>query len=101
MLDNPWDESKEFEIEKFVPSRFNIKEKLSNINILVSLPKDNTWSQGNKFIESKLKENVIFVNAEQGLCPNGKCNLTSYKDNDHLRASYVRENATWIDQVFK
>lgn len=101
LLDNPWDESKEFEIEKFVPSRFNIKEKLSNINILVSLPKDNTWSQGNKFIESKLKENVIFVNAEQGLCPNGKCNLTSYKDNDHLRASYVRENATWIDQVFK
>ena len=40
LLDNPWDESKnrEFDIEHFVPSRFNIKEKLPNLNVLVPLP---------------------------------------------------------------
>lgn len=102
LLDNPWDESKnrEFDIEHFVPSRFNIKDKLPNLNVLVPLPGDDSWSQGNKFIVSKLQENVIFIDAEQVLCPNGKCNFMSYKDNDHLRASYVRENAVWIDQIF-
>lgn len=103
LKDNPWDESgnREFEIERFVPSRFNIKNKLSNLNVVVPLPKDDTWARGNKFVESKLKEKVIFIDVEQGLCPNGKCNLMNYKDNDHLRASYVEKNAIWIDRVFE
>lgn len=52
LLDNLWDESKhrEFEIERFVPSKFHIMEKWPNLNVLVPLPSDDSWNQGNKFI---------------------------------------------------
>ncbi len=103
LLDNPWDESRnrEFNIERYVPNRFNIKEVLSNLNVVVSLPKDDSWSRGNNFIKAQLEGNVFFIDVVQDLCPDGKCDLMRYKDNDHLRASYVRDNATWIDQVFE
>ena len=38
--------------------------------------------------------------AANKVCPNKKCNLRNYKDDDHLRSSYVEQNAAWIDQVF-
>ncbi len=102
LLDNPWSEGKngEFEISKYIGSRFNLREKFEKLNVFVPLPKDRKWSDGNKFLVDKLKDKVFLINADKYICPEGVCNLKNYKDDDHLRASYVKDHAFWIDQVF-
>lgn len=102
-LDVPWDESQnnEFDIFKFINGRINIKEKMRNLNVIVDLPKDDTWLKGNKFVEINITKNVKVIRVDNVLCPNGKCNLLDYMDRDHLRASFVKDKAYWIDQVFE
>ena len=103
LLDVPWDESQnnEFDIFKFINGRVNIKEKLQSLNVVVNLPKDNTWLKGNEFVEKNITKTAKMIRVDDVLCPNGKCNLLNYKDRDHLRASFVKEKAYWVDQVFE
>lgn len=102
LLDNPWDESDndEFNIEKHFESRFNIKEKMKK-EYMVTMPINDAWERGNQFVEGVLMDKVTFIESSSYICPNGICNLKFYKDEDHLRSSYVYKNATWIDQVFE
>lgn len=102
-LDVPWDESQnnEFDIFKFINGRINIKEKLQSLNVVVDLPKDDTWLKGNKTVEKNIIKNAKVIRVDNALCPNGKCNLLDYMDRDHLRASFVKEKAYWVDQVFE
>ena len=44
---------------------------------------------------------VVIIDPSNQVCPNQKCSLLNYKDDDHLRASYLRDHATWIDPVFQ
>ena len=102
VLDNPWDESKNrgFDIELHVPNRLILNRRLSEMNIIVPLPRDTRWSWGNSFVKANLHETVNFIETADSICPKEKCNLSNFKDNDHLRSTYVKENAIWIDQVF-
>ena len=63
-------------------------------HILASLRK----AEQNIFVPSGLATGVFEELPK--VCPNKKCNLRNYKDDDHLRSSYVEQNAAWIDQVF-
>ena len=101
ILDNPWTESGAFDIEKYLKSRFNVKEKMLINNYDVVLPEDDDWDNGNKYVLSKFDSNVIYIETASFICPSEKCNLKNFKDNDHLRSSYVRKYATWIDQIFE
>lgn len=49
---------------------------------------------------SQLNGKVSFIETASKVCPNQRCSLLSYKDDDHLRPSYTENNAVWIDQVF-
>jgi peptidoglycan/LPS O-acetylase OafA/YrhL len=50
---------------------------------------------------------AIVLDPADAICPNGNCALIhgdgipTYKDGCHLTATYSRENATFIDQIFK
>lgn len=101
LLDSPWSEDGEFDIWKYLGSRFDVKNKVLKGNFFVNLPIDDRWKKGNEAILSKFTGNVTFVETASFICPNEKCNLKHYKDNDHLRSTFVREHATWIDQVFE
>ena len=103
LLDQPWDESdnREFNIERYLNGRYDVKRKLSEGNFVVPLPTDQSWLKGNRMIRQKLHGKAIFIETAEKICPNGRCDLKNYRDNDHLRASYVKKNATWIDQVFE
>ena len=69
---------------------------------MVDYPSDLNWRFGNEQVAQHLKKWVRFIETESKVCPNKKCNLIkSYRDDDHLKASYVKEHATWIDQVFE
>lgn len=106
ILDNPYDESENgsFDIMKKIGNRFELKEKLLHMNFSVPLPKNQEWQDGNKMMYEMLSENIRkkakFIRVDQYICPNGICDLSNYKDNDHLRSSYVQEKAFWLDRVF-
>ena len=102
LLDNPWDESgnQEFNHFRYLSNRFLLEGKVPN-EILIPLPESEVWKYGNEYIEANAISAISFINTAEQLCPRGICNLRGYKDDDHLNSSYVRENATWIDQVFK
>ncbi len=101
VLDNPWIEGEVFDIEYYLENRFNIREKMLLNSYDVVLSEDGSWKNGNIFVLSKFNNNVKFIETARFICPNRKCNLKNYKDNDHLRSSYVQKFATWIDQVFE
>ena len=48
-----------------------------------------------------LKSFLTFIEAEPGVCQDGKCNMLFYRDGDHLRASFVKDKAVWIDRIFE
>lgn len=101
--DNPWDEGddRDFDFAKHV-NRFSInKENLEEKGIYVKLPKNKEWQYGNDYIEKNRINSISFIETASKICPNGVCNLINYKDDDHLRSTYVRDHATWVDQVFE
>lgn len=100
ILDVPWDESRDensydplFHISRLSPKEWQGKE--------MPLPKDDTWLKGNHEIMDKLSKIATIVDPVELHCPRGKCNLLHYRDDDHLRASYVRNHAVWVDSIFE
>lgn len=75
-------------------------QKNKNNDIIVDLPEEKLWSKGNQYVEKVFSLYATIIETETKVCPNKKCNLRNYKDDDHLRSSYVEQNAAWIDQVF-
>lgn len=103
LLDQPWDEdSGKFDVLTYVENRFKLKEFFDiNQTINVPLPSDQEWKYGNECVLHGWKAPGKFISTADFVCPNGKCDLMKYRDNDHLRSSYVRDHAVWIDQVFE
>lgn len=100
LLDYPWDDHSYDIRNRFVTKRWS-EISLDPSIFVVDYPYQTDWRSGNLKVIQKL-EKVKFIETETKVCPNKKCNLLkSYKDDDHLRASYVKEHATWIDQVFE
>ena len=101
LLDYPWD-NHSYDIRNRLVIRRWVDEVVSPKDYIVDYPSDYNWRFGNEKVVEHLKNWVRFIETESQVCPNKKCNLIkSYKDDDHLRASYVKEHATWIDQVFE
>ena len=59
------------------------------------------FRKGNDYILTHKIDSVTYIETADKICPNGICDLLNYKDDDHLASSYVRDHATWIDQVFE
>lgn len=99
ILDAPWDES---ENKRF----FNPVHYFSRLypqkieSIKVSLPTDRTWLMGNEAVKNILGDFAKIIDPASQICPQGQCDLLHYRDDDHLRASYLRDNAFWIDSIF-
>lgn len=99
ILDVPWDESRsESSYDPlFHISRLNPEEWKGKIQ---PLPKNKTWLEGNNEVKEQLGALATIVDPVSLHCPKGMCNLLYYRDDNHLRASYVRDHAIWIDSVF-
>lgn len=101
ILDVPWDESEEG--NNFNPlrhiSRIYYKE-LKDEDFTVPLPRNPTWLLGNNSVRSVFEGFATIIDPAPVECPEGHCNLLHYKDDDHLRASYAKDHAIWIDSIF-
>lgn len=101
ILDVPYDESKTN--SNYDPLRRLVRYQVGALNeqdFTVPLPEDHTWLRGNEVVKSILGEVATIIDPVKQHCPNDKCNLLNYKDDDHLRASYARDHAVWIDSIF-
>ena len=101
ILDAPWDESDEG--SDFNPLRRISRLYFSNLkdeDFMAPLPKDPTWLLGNNSVRFVFERVATIIDPVSYVCPEGRCNLLHYKDDDHLRASYAEEKAVWIDSIF-
>ena len=96
VLDLPWAYGSTFDLKTRV-NRFNINEEDS---YTINVSKDDIWNTGNLSVKDILKTRVTFIDGLSEFCPNLKCDLYNYKDWNHLRDSYSKEHAVWIDAVF-
>ena len=97
VLDNPW----EYRINKVVPEENRLKYILNpKFPEYFDLPKDDQWKLANEYVKSHLGDKVKYIELADSICPNNRCWLRYYKDDNHLRASTVREYLTVVDQVF-
>lgn len=99
ILDVPWDETRTessydplFHISRLKPDEWKGKKQ--------PLPKDETWLYGNIEVRENFDSLATIVDPVLLHCPEGWCDLLHYSDDDHLRASYVKDHAVWIDSVF-
>ena len=99
VLDVPWDETRtESSYDPlFHISRLNSKEWKGKKQ---PLPKDKTWLNGNDAVKKRFGSSATIVDPVFLHCPGGWCDLLHYRDDDHLRASYVKDHAVWIDSIF-
>ena len=101
LLDAPWDE----ESGQFHPTMLLSRlpwKKISPQDFIVDIPKAKFWRDGNEAVREAVQDaSVVIIDPSNQVCPNQKCSLLNYKDDDHLRASYLRDHATWIDPVFQ
>lgn len=100
VLDVPWDESQTensydplFHISRLRSGEWKGKKQ--------PLPKDKAWLQGNDKVKEQFSSFATIIDPVSIHCPEGWCDLFHYRDDDHLRASYVRDHAIWIDSVFR
>lgn len=99
ILDAPWDESENKRL--FNPVHYFSRihpEKIESIK--VSIPKDPAWRMGNDAVKSILGHFAKIIDPVSQVCPHEQCDLLRYRDDDHLRASYLRDHAVWIDSIF-
>ena len=100
ILDVPWDESKtssNYDPLRRLP-RYNTT--IGEQDFLVPYPKDDAWKQGNDAALATFQSVATIIAPAEQECPQRTCNLLHYKDDDHLRASYAKDHAVWIDSIF-
>ena len=97
LLDAPWDYDS-YDIKKRIENRLNL-DVFNKTNFHVTYPQNEDWLKGNLYVADKMSPYATMIKTEHLVCPNKTCNLKNYKDADHLRSSYVKANAFWIDEI--
>ena len=99
LLDAPWDYDS-YDIKKRIENRLNL-DVFNKTDFHVAYPQNEDWLKGNLYVADKMSPYATMIKTEHLVCPNKTCNLKNYKDADHLRSSYIKENAQWIDAILK
>ena len=100
VLDAPWGDACEFDLKKQITNRLDIDSILKQ-KFEVDYPSNPAWSEGNIAAEKYFSAYADLIKTDVHVCPNRKCNLLNYKDDDHLRSSYIASEAFWIDRIYK
>lgn len=95
VLDNP--------NSKFVSS-IPINGRITNLLTLkdwkyFDAAKENSWLLANNTVKKIVGTNAIYFEVASKICPDMKCNKTFFKDGNHLRYSYVKNNLEWLSEL--
>lgn len=98
VLDAPWDDFS-----------YDLRNRVDRVGFMssygvdvtkVEYPEDDRWLRGNELVEEFLSSRVTILKSTEFVCPEGRCNLLSYRDDDHLKQKYVLEHGVWLDPIF-
>ncbi len=99
LLDYPCEKGHDYRklgLKRFFP------EKLPDSAYWLDYPTSGSWLIANQLLRQTLEDRVIYIEIEPYMCEDGKCNLLkAYRDDNHLRASFILKQGVWIDPVFK
>ena len=97
LLDAPWDHGT-YDIRNHVSRiSFNGAKRDSYV---VDYPSLDWWRQGNDVVEERFSKLANVIRVESFVCPEGKCDLMKYMDDDHLLPGYLESDAFWVDGIF-
>lgn len=100
VLDAPWDSAGEYDLKKQIKNRLDTGSVIKH-GFYVDYPSSTKWADGNKQAERYFSDYATLITTESFVCPDKRCNLLNYKDDDHLRSSYIRNKAFWIDPIYE
>lgn len=99
ILDYPWDDSVNTLYDPL--AHFNrFSTNTFSVDMTVDLPVDERWREGNEQIVKLAKGWAKFVEPTPYVCPGERCDLTMYRDNNHLRPKEVERRGYWVDIIF-
>ena len=98
VLDAPWDDGS-YNLMQYI-NRFDYHTILDREAFYVDYPQQKDWLMGNQYVAKAFAPYAKTIKTADRVCPNETCDLFHYKDDDHLRSSYLEKYAGWIDQVF-
>lgn len=97
ILDAPWDTG-----SYNILRHFNrLSPKAFGKEYWVPYPEEDRWKQVNDIVENELRDVVKFIRPEKYVCRDGMCDLMRYADENHLHPLYLKDNAIWIDPIFR
>lgn len=106
--DLPWSENEEFFDGMKLIGRIKMGDALEGglseedeKKLKVPYPEQIDWKLGNQEIQDLLNGKAHFLDGVDRVCSSGLCDLRAYRDSDHLNFIWAKENADWIDPVFK
>lgn len=106
--DLPWSENEEFFDGMKLIGRIKMGNALEGglseedeKKLKVPYPEQIDWKLGNQEIQDLLNGKAHFLDGVDRVCSSGLCDLRAYRDSDHLNFIWAKENADWIDPVFK
>ena len=102
VLDAPWDKGTTNDAQgSFDPlKRINRLSKPIK-ELWVPLPEQTEWSKGNGIVRASLDSESKLIDPYSYICKNQQCDLSWYRDDDHLKPKVVETNGIWLDVVFQ
>ena len=100
ILDAPWDEGSSGSQGTFDPLKhFNRLQPLADLKAPPPIMKK--WQLGNEIVVKTLSGKARIIDPYAKICSDDICDLRAYRDDDHLRPSWVKEHADWLDLIFE
>ncbi len=94
MEDNPWDESYNWRQRVL---RFDVAKQSQVANWPV--PHGGIWEDANEKVKANLPDEIEWLEMVKVFCPRGVCRLIAFEDSNHLSPYYLRDHATWLDEL--
>ncbi len=97
MEDNPWDATYNWRDHV---NRWTLLSSVDDIEPACWTPSiKGQWNIANEIVRKRLPKKAEWLPMVQQLCPDLVCETLPYQDDNHLSPYYLRDHATWLDEV--
>lgn len=99
MLDNP---SGKFVQTLPTKNRIrHLKDNEEKITFYFDARNELAWQEANAKVSKTISSSIIFDKVPEMVCPKLKCDIRAFRDNDHLRASFIADNGDFLIELFE
>ena len=100
ILDAPWDEGPRGTQASFDPLKHFNRFSSGTEHLESAPPDDSRWKSGNNRVKNiYVNSHAVILDPYEYVCPDDRCNLNIWRDDDHLRPVWLKDNGVWLDKV--